>query len=155
MSNTTIARTTPAPAGRADAAAGGEILVRRPGQGTRSLQGLPVFHGLSRESVGAKAICMHLVQIPPGAAAKAHLHDGHETAIYLLRGRVKTLYGDGLRKSVINEAGDFIYIPPNVPHKPINLSATEPAEALVALTDPNEQESVVPYPEPDDGDAGR
>jgi uncharacterized RmlC-like cupin family protein len=62
---------------------------------------------------------------------------------------VKTLYGEGLTKSVINEAGDFIYIPPDLPHKPINLSTTEAAEAIVARSDPNEQESVEHVAEPD------
>ena len=63
----------------------------------------------------------------------------------LLEGRVETRYGPGLRKSVIHEAGDFIFIPADVPHQPVNLSATEAARALVARNDPNEQESVVPY----------
>jgi len=37
---------------------------------------------------------------------------------------VETRYGEGLKKSVVNEAGDFIFIPPDVPHQPVNLSAT-------------------------------
>ena len=88
---------------------------------------------------------MNLVIIPPGGAAEPHLHRNYETAIYLLKGRVETRYGPGLRQSVINEAGDFIFIPANVPHQPINLSDTEPAQAIVARNDPNEQESVEPY----------
>ena len=70
------------------------------------------------------------------------------SAIYLIKGRVKTLYGEGLKKEVINEAGDFIYIPADLPHKPINLSSTEAAEAIVARTDPDEQESVEHVAEP-------
>ena len=70
------------------------------------------------------------------------------SAIYLIKGRVKTLYGEGLKKAVINEAGDFIYIPADLPHKPINLSSTEAAEAIVARTDPDEQESVEHVGEP-------
>ena len=73
------------------------------------------------------------------------MHRGYETAIYVLEGRVETRYGAGLRKSVIHEAGDFIFIPADVPHQPVNLSNTEPARALVARNDPNEQESVVVY----------
>jgi uncharacterized RmlC-like cupin family protein len=88
---------------------------------------------------------MNLVVIPPGGAAQPHMHRGYETAIYLLEGRVETRYGAGLRKSVIHEAGDFIFIPADVPHQPVNLSATQPAKALVARNDPNEQESVVVY----------
>ena len=87
------------------------------------------------------------VVIPPGAAARAHVHKGYETAVYLAQGRVETRYGAGLKKRVVNVAGDFIYIPPDVPHQPFNLSDTEPAIAIVARTDPNEQESVVLYPD--------
>jgi uncharacterized RmlC-like cupin family protein len=46
---------------------------------------------------------------------------------------------------VISEAGDFLFIPPGVPHEAINLSATEPARAIVARNDPAEQDNVVPY----------
>lgn len=109
-------------------------------------QGIPLFHGISGRTAGAEAISMHKVTIPPGGRAKPHVHKGYETAVYLLKGRVKTLYGEGLKKSVVNEAGDFIYIPADVPHQPINLSDTEAAEAIVARTDPNEQESVHDYP---------
>ena len=46
---------------------------------------------------------------------------------------------------MINEAGDFLYIPAGVPHQPHNLSDTEPAHAIVSRNDPNEQENVVLY----------
>ena len=48
---------------------------------------------------------------------------------------------------MVDGAGDFVYIPANVPHLPYNLSGSEPATAVVARTDPNEQESVVLLPE--------
>ena len=88
---------------------------------------------------------MHLVVIPPGARADPHAHRGYETAIYVLEGRVETRYGPGLAASVVSEAGDFLFIPPGVPHEAINLSATEPARAIVARNDPAEQDNVVPY----------
>ncbi|MEJ2538074.1 MAG: cupin domain-containing protein, partial [Calditrichia bacterium] len=72
-------------------------------------------------------------------------HNGYETAVYIVSGKVETRYGIGLMQSVINKAGDFIYIPANVPHQPVNLSQTEPVYALAARNDPNEQESVVLY----------
>jgi hypothetical protein len=56
------------------------------------------------------------------------------------------LHGEGLTKSVMNEAGDFIFIPPDVPHQPVNLSHTEPAIAMVARDDPDEQEHVILLP---------
>ena len=88
---------------------------------------------------------MHLVVVPPGAAAEPHYHDGFETAIYQLEGRVETRYGHRLEQSVISQAGDFLFIPPGVPHQPVNLSATERAVALIARNDASEQERVVPY----------
>ena len=47
---------------------------------------------------------------------------------------------------MVNGDGDFLFVPPDVPHQPINLSDTEPAIAIVARNDPNEQEHVVIYP---------
>ena len=70
-------------------------------------------------------------------------HNGYETALYIIKGRAETRYGPKLEHSSINKAGDFLFIPPNVPHQPINLSETEEVIAVVARNDPNEQESVV------------
>jgi uncharacterized RmlC-like cupin family protein len=122
-----------------------EIVTIRPAATTMTRQNLPNYVGIAAGTAGAKGISMNLVVIPAGGAAKPHLHRGYETAIYMLKGRVETRYGEGLRKSVIHEAGDFIFIPADVPHQPVNLSDTEPAHALVARNDPNEQESVEPY----------
>jgi uncharacterized RmlC-like cupin family protein len=122
-----------------------EIVTVRPEAETLTRQRLPYFVGVSRATAGAKGISMNLVIIPPGSSAEPHFHRNYETAIYLLKGRVETRYGQGLKQSVINEAGDFLFIPPNVPHQPYNLSTTEPAHALVARNDPNEQENVVLY----------
>lgn len=108
-------------------------------------QGLTYFHGISAESVGSKGICMHVLTIPPGARAKAHLHESHETAIYLLSGEVETWYGERMEHHMLNRAGDLVYIPAGVPHMPVNRSG-EPATAIIARTDPNEQESVVVLP---------
>ncbi len=122
-----------------------EIIVIQTPEELQSKQNLPYFHGISSQNTGSRVLSMNLVIIPPGGQADAHYHDGFESAIYLIQGRVETRYGYGLEKSLINQAGDFIYIPPNVPHQPRNLSQTEPAMAIVARNDPDEQESVVPY----------
>jgi uncharacterized RmlC-like cupin family protein len=123
-----------------------EVITLRPDTEILSRQKLPYFVGISGDTAGTKGISMNLIVIPPGGAAEPHFHCGYETAIYLLKGRVETRYGENLEKSVINEAGDFIFIPPNVPHQPRNLSETEAAQAIVARNDPNEQENVVLYP---------
>jgi uncharacterized RmlC-like cupin family protein len=92
---------------------------------------------------------MHLLSIPPGARAKAHLHENHETSIYVLSGEAGMWYGDRLQEHLTVTAGDFLYIPAGMPHLPYNLSDTEPALGIVARTDPNEQESVLLLPELD------
>lgn len=122
-----------------------EVITVRPDAETLTRQRLPYFVGISGSTAGATGISMNLVVIPPGGSAEPHFHRDYETAIYLIKGRVETRYGKGLQQSVINEAGDFIFIPPGVPHQPHNLSAIEPAHALVARNDPNEQENVVLY----------
>lgn len=130
----------------------GIVVVSAPEQ-IVSKQRLPQFVGISGDTAGATGLSMNLVVIPPGAAAEPHTHSGYESAVYVLEGRVETRYGEGLRHSVVNEAGDFLFIPPNVPHQPRNLSDTEPARAIVARNDPNEQEHVIPYDAAADGAA--
>jgi uncharacterized RmlC-like cupin family protein len=105
--------------------------------------------GVSAESVGARGIHMQIVTIPPGARAKAHKHEAHETAIYALRGESHVWHGERLEDHSVVKPGDFFYIPANVPHLPYNPSDTEEVVALIARTDPNEQESVVLLPELD------
>jgi uncharacterized RmlC-like cupin family protein len=122
-----------------------QIITVRPDTATLTRQRLPYFVGISATTAGAQGISMNLVIIPADSSAEPHFHRDYETAIYLIKGRVETRYGEGLKQSVINEAGDFIFIPPGVPHQPFNLSATEPAHALVARNDSNEQENVVLY----------
>ncbi len=122
-----------------------KIITVRPKETFISKQQLPNFEGISAQTAGTKHLCMHLVVIPPGGKAIAHYHDGFETTIYIIKGRAETRYGEKLEHSSINEAGDFLFIPPNLPHQPINLSETEEVIAVVARNDPSEQESVVIY----------
>jgi uncharacterized RmlC-like cupin family protein len=125
-----------------------QVVALRPDQQVDTLQGLPYFVGISADTAGARGLAMHVVVIPPGAAARPHVHQGYETGIYVLQGRVETRYGARLEQSVVSEAGDFLFIPPGVPHEARNLSQTEPARAIVARNDANEREKVLPY-EPD------
>lgn len=111
-----------------------------------SKQGLSNFRGISGANTGAQAICMHMVTIPPGGHAKAHLHENHETVMYILQGEGSMWYGENLAEHLTVKAGEYLYIPAGVPHLPYNPSATEPAVAVVARTDPNEEESVVLLP---------
>ena len=121
------------------------IITVRPSETIDTIQKLPNYVGISGKTAGATGISMNVVIIPPSAKAEPHFHNGYETAIYLLKGNVQTFYGKNLSKSVINQQGDFIFIPDGVPHQPVNLSSTEEAIALVSRNDPNEQESVQVY----------
>jgi uncharacterized RmlC-like cupin family protein len=112
-------------------------------------QGLSYAAAVSAQTVGASHIHMQLVTIPPGARAKAHRHEAHETALYVLSGISGMWYGDNLEQHLEAGAGDFVYIPAGVPHLPYNPSQSEPCTAVISRTDPNEQESVILMPELD------
>jgi uncharacterized RmlC-like cupin family protein len=123
--------------------------VIRPGDGYGGSQGLAYGAGVSAESAGATGLCLHTVVIPPGARAAAHLHEHHESAVYVVEGVAEMWWGEGLARREVVSAGDFVYIPAGVPHLPVNPSSTDPVTAVIARTDPNEQESVVLLPELD------
>ena len=113
-------------------------------------QGLTYTPAISAESAGSKGIHLQLVTIPPGGRAKAHKHAAHETAIYALSGTSGMWYGENLEHHMLVKPGDFLYIPADMPHLPYNPSATENCVAVIARTDPNEQESVVLLPHMDE-----
>ena len=119
----------------------------RAGEQFTGKQGLQYAVGISAESVGSQAIHMQLVTIPPRGRAKAHKHATHETAIYAISGESGVWHGERLEHHAIVKPGDFFYIPADVPHLPYNPSETETVVAVIARTDPNEQESVVLMPE--------
>ncbi len=121
------------------------VVAVRPDREIVTRQQLPYFVGVSGETTGSRGLSMHMVVIPPGGVAAPHRHRDYETAIYVLEGSVETRYGPGLSERIVSTAGEFLFIPPDVPHQAFNLSATEPARAIVARNDPAEQENVVPY----------
>ena len=125
-----------------------DCTIIRPGATYAGRQGLDYGAGVSTESAGSRAICMHRLTLPPGARANAHLHEDHESCIYVISGSGEFWWGDRLEHHEVIEAGGFIHIPAGVPHLPMNLGL-EPVEAVIARTDPNEQESVVLLPELD------
>jgi uncharacterized RmlC-like cupin family protein len=89
---------------------------------------------------------MNVATIPPGGVAYAHIHVDFEVMLYILEGRVRHEFGEGLTKSIENIAGDFIFIEPGVPHEVCNISDTEPVVAVVARSDASEWEHIVDYP---------
>jgi uncharacterized RmlC-like cupin family protein len=124
------------------ATAPGEVIIIRAAGTYDGKQGMTLATGVSSRSAGARALCLHLVTIPPGTRGIPHFHDGHESAIYIVSGQTEIWHGTGLWQRSVVSAGDFIYIPPGIPHLPVNRGDVT-AVAVVARTDPHEQESVV------------
>lgn len=125
-----------------------ECTIIRPGGSFAGRQGLEYGIGISAESAGSRAICMHRLTLPPGARAHAHLHEQHESSIYVISGHADFWSGPRLEHHVVLGPGDFLHIPAGVPHLPANTSSVS-VEAVLARSDPNEQESVVLLPELD------
>ena len=120
----------------------GEVIIIRAGGSYDGKQEMTLAAGVSSRSAGTRALCLHLVTIPPGTRGVPHVHDRHESAIYTVSGETEVWHGEGLRHRTVVTAGDFIYVPPGTPHLPVNRSDVTTV-AVVARTDPREQESVV------------
>ena len=130
---------------------GNGISVIRGGGNVRDWNGIHYRAGLSGKNVGAQHLSMNVATIPPGGVAYAHIHVDFEVMLFILRGRVRHEYGVGLRKVIENEAGDFIFIEPGVPHEVFNLSDSEPVVAVVARSDASEWEHIIPFTRPAHG----
>jgi len=125
---------------------GGEgISVIRGGGNLRGWNGIQYKAGMSGKNVGSKKLSMNVATVPPGGVAYAHIHVDFEVMLYILHGHVRHEYGAGLKKVIENEAGDFIFIEPGVPHEVFNMSDTEPVVAVVARSDASEWDNIIPY----------
>jgi len=121
------------------------ISVIRGGGAARGWNNIVYKTGLSGKNVNAKALSMNVATIPPGGVAYAHIHVDFEVMLYILKGRVRHEYGQGCRTTVENEAGDFIFIEPGVPHEVFNMSDTEEVVAVVSRSSPDEWDNIVNY----------
>jgi uncharacterized RmlC-like cupin family protein len=90
--------------------------------------------------VGAQKIWAGTVSIEPNAKTGPHHHGSLESVIYVVRGRARMRWGEHLEYTAQAGPGDFIYIPPYVPHQEINALAQEPLECVVIRSD---QEAIV------------
>lgn len=119
------------------------------GIGYRAAQGSDYLPGISAETVGAEALWLGIVTLTPGQRTKAHVHARHETAFYMLSGdEVEMWSGEALRYRDIIRAGDYLFIPPNVPHVAVNRGATA-AVFIGSRNEPTAQESVILHPQLD------
>ena len=106
----------------------------------------PQTAGMSRAAAithartGAQKIWAGTVTIKPDAKTGAHHHGALESVIYVLRGRARMRWGDQLEFTAEAGPGDFIYVPPYVPHQEINAAPDEVLECLLVRSD---QEAVV------------
>jgi uncharacterized RmlC-like cupin family protein len=86
---------------------------------------------ITHASAGASKLWAGTVVVNPNAKTGAHHHGDVETVLYIVRGRARMRWGD--RLEFVEEAGpgDFIYVPPFVPHQEINARHDEPVEAVI------------------------
>lgn len=121
------------------------ILTIRGGGAQRDWNGIHYKQGMSAKNVGTTSLSANIATIPPGGVAYAHIHVGFEVILYILEGKVRHEFGPGLKQVLENEAGDFIYIKPGVPHEVFNVSDTEPVVAFVARSSADEWDNIIPY----------
>ena len=118
-----------------------------PGPDRETPRGLVGGAEISQATVGASNIYMGRYRVPPGSRSHPHYHDGCESALYMLTGAIRILWGDRLEQSLELSAGDMLYVPPRVTHIVENVSDSEPADYVVARDSPQEDAVVVPWAE--------
>jgi uncharacterized RmlC-like cupin family protein len=106
----------------------------------------PQTPGMSRAAAinfataGARKLWAGTVSVQPDAKTGAHHHGELESVIYVVRGKARMRWGERLEYVAEAGPGDFIFVPPYVPHQEINASADEPLECVLVRSD---QEAVV------------
>jgi uncharacterized RmlC-like cupin family protein len=96
------------------------------------------FAGVSELLTGSTGIHMAIATVPPGRCSTAHYHVNCESAIYIVSGSGTFLSGEKLDKEEPINAGDFIFVPPDANHQPVNTSDTEDLVLIVARNTPVE-----------------
>ena len=101
----------------------------------------PQTPGMSRAAAidharaGARKLWAGTVTIHPSAKTGAHHHGELESVIYVVKGRARMRWGEHLEFTAEAGAGDFIYVPPYVPHQEINASRDEVLECVLVRSD--------------------
>src|SRR5215470_11744599 len=123
----------------------GGIVAIRGGGARRDWNGIHYKQGMSSKNVRTTRLSANVATIPPGGVAYAHVHVDFEVILYIIEGKVRHEFGPGCKQVIENQAGDFIYIKPGVPHEVFNLSDTEPVVAFVARSSAAEWDDIIPY----------
>ena len=121
------------------------ILTIRGGGARRDWNGIHYKQGMSRKNVGTTNLSANIATIPPAGVAYAHIHVDFEVILYIIEGKVRHEFGNDLKQVIENEAGDFIYIKPGVPHEVFNMSDTDPVVAFVARSSADEWDNIIRY----------
>ncbi len=93
--------------------------------------------GVSQALVGASGVHLAIATIPAGCASSPHYHVNCESAIYVLKGHGRFLAGPNLENALSIGPGDFLYVPAEAVHQPVN-DGTDPMELIVARNTPVE-----------------
>ena len=102
---------------------------------TAQTPGMDRAAAINLARVGAQKIWAGTVKIHANAKTGAHHHGHLESVIYVIRGRARMRWGDHLEFTAEAGAGDFIYVPPYVPHQEINASPTDVLECVLCRSD--------------------
>ena len=123
---------------------------------TPQTPGMTRAAAITHARTGANKLWVGTVTVQPAARTGAHHHGELETVLYIVRGRARFRWGDHLEHVAEAGPGDFIYVPPLVPHQEMNARPDEPVEAVVVRSG---QEPIVvnldiESPEPAQSDSG-
>ena len=119
---------------------------------TPQTPGMTRAAAITHAKVGASKLWAGTVVVQPNAKTGAHHHGELESVLYVIRGRARMRWGDHLE--YVDEAGpgDFIYVPPYVPHQEMNASAIEPVEVVVVRSGQDPIVVNLDIPSPDQTD---
>ena len=109
-------------------------------ENTPQTEGMTRAAAINFATAGAKKLWAGTVEIHPDAKTGAHHHGALESIIYIIKGQARMRWGERLENSAEAGPGDFIYVPPFVPHQEINADANEPLHCVLVRSD---QEAVV------------
>ena len=98
---------------------------------TPQTPGMTRAAAITHARAGAQKLWAGTVVVQPNAKTGPHHHGELETVLYIVRGRARMRWGERLEFSGEAGPGDFIYVPPFVPHQEMNARADEPCEAVV------------------------
>lgn len=116
---------------------------------TPQTRGMQRAAAITHARTGASKLWAGTVVVEPDARTGPHHHGELETVLYIVRGRARMRWGDRLEYSGEAGPGDFIYVPPYVPHQEMNALADQPCEAVVVRSG---QDPIVVNLEIDAGD---